>query len=274
MQTNEQGDEVSYEVGQEQLDAVDRMLEELDLEERFDRVPAAFQIVERLEQQRIQQQHLSRLDNHYMENILTEDKQTSPSNDGIHIEPRTTWQTNHDMEIDVDHSSEHSGEESDDEEVEVFGYIPLDQGDDGNGDIENGFYAQMESDDEGQDLDDTSDNDDDKVDEGQGYDGYLRSKNRDGTVPVPVIPQAVAIELEKTEIAAEPIPEDDLKTIFKVMNSFSLPAPEWAKSIPEERWLPKIVQLAEAESEDRVSAGAASSAAPSSSFNAEPHHGP
>jgi hypothetical protein len=37
MHANEQGDEPTYEVGQEQLDAVDRMLEELDLDEQFDR---------------------------------------------------------------------------------------------------------------------------------------------------------------------------------------------------------------------------------------------
>jgi hypothetical protein len=30
-------DEIDYEVGQEQLDAVDRMLEELDMDEQFDR---------------------------------------------------------------------------------------------------------------------------------------------------------------------------------------------------------------------------------------------
>jgi hypothetical protein len=30
-------DDINYEVGQEQLDAVDRMLEELDMDEQFDR---------------------------------------------------------------------------------------------------------------------------------------------------------------------------------------------------------------------------------------------
>ena len=37
MQTQEQDYDSAYEVGQEQLDAVDRMLDELDLEESFDR---------------------------------------------------------------------------------------------------------------------------------------------------------------------------------------------------------------------------------------------
>jgi hypothetical protein len=91
--------------------------------------------------------------------------------------------------------------------------------------------------------DDAIEMDDDE--EGQGYDGYLRSTLRDGTVPVPVIPAAVEIELDDDERTAEKIPEDDLRTIAMVMSSFSLPAPDWARSIPEERWLPKIVQQAE-----------------------------
>lgn len=37
MQNNQDQDEIDYEVGQEQLDAVDRMLEELDMDEQFDR---------------------------------------------------------------------------------------------------------------------------------------------------------------------------------------------------------------------------------------------
>lgn len=37
MQNNQGQDEIDYEVGQEQLDAVDRMLEELDMDEQFDR---------------------------------------------------------------------------------------------------------------------------------------------------------------------------------------------------------------------------------------------
>lgn len=37
MQNNQDQDEIDYEVGQEQLDAVDRMLEELDMDEEFDR---------------------------------------------------------------------------------------------------------------------------------------------------------------------------------------------------------------------------------------------
>jgi len=37
MLRQEQGDDIDYEVSQEQLDAVDRMLEELDMEEQLGR---------------------------------------------------------------------------------------------------------------------------------------------------------------------------------------------------------------------------------------------
>lgn len=162
-------------------------------------------------------------------------------------------------------------EDSDDEMAgEPFGYIPLDQGDFNGMDDEdededeandNAGYAQMESDNENEHEHENGtdhDNADKEEDTEQGYDGYLRRRNRDGTVPVPVIPAAVQIDLAtlnedsnedgtaRAEAAAELIPEEDLKTIAMVMSSFSLPAPEWAQSIPEDRWLPRIVQRAEA----------------------------
>jgi hypothetical protein len=176
---------------------------------------------------------------------------------------------------DMDHQQ---GDEGSDDEMagEPFGYIPLDQGDfngmddDDDEDEDEGEeepsetsgYAQMDSDNENER------NQNEEEDTEQGYDGYLRRRNRDGTVPVPVIPAAVQIELStlngaddddiinedgtaatsrRAEVAAELIPEEDLKTIAMVMSSFSLPAPDWAQSIPEDRWLPRIVQRAEAE---------------------------
>ncbi|KAI8601473.1 hypothetical protein EDD21DRAFT_374411 [Dissophora ornata] len=227
MSTNEYEDEPSYEVGQEQLDAVDRMLEELDLDEQIDTVPAAFRIVERLGQQQYQQQHLSRLNGE-----------------------------RHDTKMEVDNSLEH--DESDEDSPEPFGYIPLDQGEWNQGndsDMEdnqsegdgNEGYDKMQSDSEGvHSLESADEGADEDADEGEGYNGYLRSPNRNGAVPVPAIPPAVEIELEKDDRAAEQIPEEDLKTIAMVMSSFALPAPDWARSIPEERWLPRIVQQAEA----------------------------
>lgn len=140
---------------------------------------------------------------------------------------------------------------------EPFGYIPLDQGDgdedEDEGDVQGQSDSELEdnngylsmNDGEMNSGDDGRNNDD--YDDGQGYDGYLRMRNRDGAVPVPVIPSSVQIDLdEQDDAAAEQIPEEDLKTIAEVMSSFSLPAPDWARSIPEERWLPRIVQQAEA----------------------------
>ncbi|KAG0368132.1 hypothetical protein BGZ54_002616 [Gamsiella multidivaricata] len=246
MQTNEQGDEPSYEVGQEQLDAVDRMLEELDLDERFDRVPAAFRIVERFEQlQQLQQEQLQRDLNGEQSHGMMDDNTINGYNGEQERHRDANGGTGPETSLD-------SGE-SDEDDAEPFGYIPLDQGnsidmdeDDNSEDdqeCEDAGYGQMFSDGEG-DQDDFQDDDDD--DESQGYDGYLRTAGRDGIIPVPVIPQAVEIELEDDERAVEEIPEEDLKTIAMVMKSFSLPAPDWAKSIPEERWLPRVVQQAEA----------------------------
>ncbi|KAF9090178.1 hypothetical protein BGX27_002321 [Mortierella sp. AM989] len=252
MRTQEFQDEPNYEVGQEQLDAVDRMLEELDLDEEFDRVPAAFRIVERFEQQQQQQQQLSRtpLDGDI------ENTTSSLNGHGQHSY----------MNMDPHHTTSDQAE-SDSDDPEPFGYIPLNQGysndsdhddndeDDYGNDGAEG-YDQMQSDDEADHTvkgeKNTEGEDEEDDDDGQGYDGYLRSTNRDGATPVPVIPAPVQIELEVDERATEQIPEDDLKTIAKVMSSFSLPAPDWAKSIPEERWLPKIVQQAESSSTDKV----------------------
>ncbi|KAG0372930.1 hypothetical protein BGX24_012389 [Mortierella sp. AD032] len=289
METNQQEhDNIVYEVGQEQLDAVDRMLEELDMDEQFDRVPAAFRIVERFEQQQEQQRRFAQLNSSSNTNgrHLGSNTNALPGANGYHHDNGSTGgqhssssSTNGDQDMNeggytlqesdtegIDHDDEE--DDSDDEMMgEPFGYIPLDQGDfNGNSDDyedeeaeeeesdENTGNAQMQSDD---------DNDTEAIE--QGYDGYLRRRNRDGTVPVPVIPAAVQIDLDnfdddlgdgdgndndgrsggaRGEVAAELIPDEDLKTIAMVMSSFSLPAPDWAQSIPEDRWLPRIVQRA------------------------------
>ncbi|KAF9095230.1 hypothetical protein BGX23_000839 [Mortierella sp. AD031] len=266
MQMNDK-DDIDYEVGQEQLDAVDRMLEELDLDEQFDRVPAAFRIVERFEQQQEQQRQLSRLNNsdnsdndqHTAGSTVSgvnghhHDNSSSIAQRSANGDQDYTLQSSETEDQDQMDEEEEEGGDSDEEMGEPFGYIPLDQGDfnhsdndDDNSDDEgesneNGGYDQM-----------LSDNDLEDDDTEQGYDGYLRTRNRDGTVPVPVIPEAVQIELggdggeDNTAAAAAEliIPEEDLKTIAMVMSSFSLPAPDWAQSIPEDRWLPRIVQQA------------------------------
>lgn len=170
------------------------------------------------------------------------------------------------LDSDNDMESREQQNDSDPEEDDraAFGYIPLDQGgfmqmnsddeeeeeEDSNG--ENGFhsYNQMDSDPEDSNLR----NDENEDDDGEGYDGYLETRNADGTVAtiVPVIPSAIAIDTsELSPAGVESISEDDLKTISQVMSSFSLPAPEWARSIPEDRWLPKIVQQAEAEASNQ-----------------------
>ncbi|KAF9157341.1 hypothetical protein BGX21_004234 [Mortierella sp. AD011] len=263
MREQESQDEPSYEVGQEQLDAVDRMLEELDLDEEFGRVPAAFRIVERFDQQQRQQQQQQQDFSH--SSISSYNENTSNGHGSI--------RSNNYMDMDKnnDTSDQIESDNDNDDDPAPFGYIPLDQGysnlDDGEDEDEDDNnqkdaegYDQMMSDDE---VDHTSskennfesnEDDDDDDDEGQGYDGYLRSINRDGTMPIPVIPPPVQIDLEEAdERSTEQIPEEDLKTIAMVMSSFSLPAPDWAKSIPEERWLPKIVQQAESSSSPSLS---------------------
>ncbi|GJJ71298.1 hypothetical protein EMPS_03648 [Entomortierella parvispora] len=267
MLRQEQGDDIDYEVSQEQLDAVDRMLEELDMDEHLDRVPAAFQIIERLEQQRQQGQAMSASQiNEYHDH--THDRRGNSSEDmEMHDSEETSGR------LDMQQDDEDEDEEYD---AQPIGYIPLDQGDDGD-DID----GEEEEEDRGQDayytmqseveesagashpsrrrgegsdqdssrsLGEESVNDDD--DDGQGYDGYLHSPLQNGNIPVPVIPSAIEIEIEQNDAAAEKIPDEDLKTIAQVMSSFSLPAPDWARSIPEERWLPKIVQQATAGDKD------------------------
>ncbi|KAG9067312.1 hypothetical protein KI688_012095 [Linnemannia hyalina] len=272
MQNNADQDEIDYEVGQEQLDAVDRMLEELDMDEQFDRVPAAFRIVERFEQQQDQQRQFA------ARNGDSNNHNNFSGVNGYHHDNDTKSSSSlnaggQDMQgyaMQSSDAEEMDHEDSDDEMAgEPFGYIPLDQGDFNGMDDEdeeedeandNTGYAQMESDNEnehGHENGIDQENADEEEDTEQGYDGYLRRRNRDGTVPVPVIPAAVQIDLAtlnedfnedgtaRAEVAAELIPEEDLKTIAMVMNSFSLPAPEWAQSIPEDRWLPRIVQRAE-----------------------------
>ncbi|KAF9198590.1 hypothetical protein BGZ49_000532 [Haplosporangium sp. Z 27] len=239
-------EEPCYEVGQEQLDAVDRMLEELDLDEEFGRVPAAFRIVERFEQQQRQQQQQQEQN---LPRVPVVSRGENGSN-GHYIR-------SNDLDLDVDHAISDQIE-SEDDDPEPFGYIPLDQGydngSDDDDDVEeeddsnnNEGYDQMLSDEEESDHRENNIKEDDDDDEGQGYDGYLLSANRDGVLPVPVIPGPVQIELDTDEVdgrTTEQIPEEDLETIAKVMSSFSLPAPDWAKAIPEERWLPRIVQQA------------------------------
>ncbi|KAF9942052.1 hypothetical protein BGZ65_011353 [Modicella reniformis] len=226
MRTEDQDDTLSYYVGQEQLDAVDRMLEEMDLDERFDRVPAAFRIVERFEQQQLQEQQQHSHIHGHLRDAIEQDE--NPVNGHGRLQ--------HD-EVEVDQEGEGA---------EPIGYIPLGQGEESDNDDsddsvdENAGYIEIQSDAEEDFENEDEDND------SQGYDGYLRTPTRHGAAPIPVIPQAVQIDLEASDFTAEKIPEEDLKTIAMVMSSISLPAPDWAKSIPEERWLPKIVQQAEA----------------------------
>jgi len=203
--------------------------------------------------------------------------------DHVHIHDRRNGRLD---DIDMDRNEENpehlgmqlDGEDMDEEEYDAqpIGYIPLDQGDDDDdtdGDEEEedrgqDEYRAMQSEDEesaeapqpserrrerddhdsNQGRGEDSVNDDD--DDGQGYDGYLHSPLQNGNIPVPVIPSAIEIEIEQNDAAAEKIPEEDLQTIAQVMSSFSLPAPDWARSIPEERWLPKIVQQATASDRD------------------------
>lgn len=166
-----------------------------------------------------------------------------------------------DSDDDMESQEQHNDSDLEDDDRAAFGYIPLDQGgfmqmndedvEEGEEEASNGesgfhSYSRMDSDLEDANLQDGEIEDGD----GEGYDGYLHTRNADGTVAtiVPVIPSAVAIDTAELDPAgAEPISEDDLKTISQVMSSFSLPAPEWARSIPEDRWLPKIVQQAEEE---------------------------
>ncbi|KAF8924510.1 hypothetical protein BGZ47_003960 [Haplosporangium gracile] len=296
MQNDQDQDDIDYEVGQEQLDAVDRMLEELDMDEQFDRVPAAFRIVERFEQQQEQQRHLASRNNSNGANGGNSNNAFSRVNGYHRGESHTTSSSlvnegNRDLQGYTMQSSDaenmkqdQQGEDSDDEmAAEPFGYIPLGQDGDFNGmddddeedeeegeeSNESGGYAQMDSDNENEHENGIEQAaEEEEEDTEQGYDGYLRRRNRDGTVPVPVIPAAVQIDLatlndddalnedgtaaggdggmRRSEAAAELIPDEDLKTIAMVMSSFSLPAPEWAHSIPEDRWLPRIVQRAEA----------------------------
>ncbi|KAG0039336.1 hypothetical protein BGZ82_008665 [Podila clonocystis] len=259
MQTNEHTDHIShddegfyYEVSQEQLDAVDRMLAELDMDEQFDRVPAAFRIVD-------QHQHT-----HFHDEASPLAAQPPQANGGIESNHNRSHGQHSllDSDDNMEGLEQLNDSDPEDDDRAAFGYIPLNQGgfmqmnDDDDGEevrgegsnIENGFhsYNQMDSDPEDTNLEDDGNEDDD----GEGYDGYLETRKADGTVAtiVPVIPSAVAIDAAELDPAGvEPISEDDLKTISQVMSSFSLPAPEWARSIPEDRWLPKIVQQAEAE---------------------------
>ncbi|KAG0298252.1 hypothetical protein BGZ96_001218 [Linnemannia gamsii] len=280
-------EEIDYEVGQEQLDAVDRMLEELDMDEQFDR--------ERLEQQQEQQHHLSARNGpnggsnssyalsgvngyHHNNNDTTNTSSSSSANGGDQDMQGYAMQTSDDEEMD--HRQEKQDSDEDEIDREPFGYIPLDQGDFtsmDNDDDENEEGDEDSNETLGYDqMDSDNENEDSQNEEGgteQGYDGYLRRRNRDGTVPVPVIPAAVQIDLSalndaddddiinedgtvaatrRAEMAAERIPEEDLKTIAMVMNSFTLPAPDWAQSIPEDRWLPRIVQRVEAEASGAV----------------------
>ncbi|KAG0344538.1 hypothetical protein BG004_004373 [Podila humilis] len=258
MQPNEhhnhdvRNDEGIYdEVRQEHLDAVDRMLAELDMDERFDRVPAAFRIID-------QQQHT-----HLNDGDAGLAGPRPPTNGFIGSNNANSNQHGSHVLLDSDdgmaqhrHGND-SEDEDDDDDRAAFGYIPLDQdgfvpmeedgndedGEDWNDARGNGFanYSQMDSDNEGG-VD--SEDEEGKEDDGQGYDGYLHSRNTDGSLAtaVPTIPSAVQIDTsELTAEGIDPITEDDLKTISQVMSSFSLPTPEWAKSIPEEKWLPKIV---------------------------------
>lgn len=164
-------------------------------------------------------------------------------------------------------------------DAEPIGYIPLSQGENSDEDHDEDHddehhnssnaddgYAEMQSDVE----DDPETKDRDANDDGQGYDGYLRTPTRDGALPVPMIPQAIEIELGDDDPAAEKISDEDAKTIARIMSSISLPTPDWAKSIPEDRWMPKIVRRTEATTVAHPSASSASSSEPRSMDTPDP----
>ncbi|KAK3812246.1 MAG: hypothetical protein J3Q66DRAFT_404064 [Benniella sp.] len=242
MRTEDQDDTPTYEVGQEQLDAVDRMLEELELD-RFDQV-------ERFEQHFQQSQSLAHDQEHPFYTMEQEE-------DSIHDHGGQSFENGLNVEGDNDSDANDSFDQDEMEEgddAEPIGYIPLSQGensddehDDHDDEHHNSSstgdgYAEMQSDVEG----DPRAKDEDTNDDGQGYDSYLRTPTRGGALPVPMIPQAIEIELGDNDPAAEKIPDEDAKTIARIMSSISLPTPDWAKSIPEERWMPKIVRRTEA----------------------------
>ncbi|KAG0254317.1 hypothetical protein DFQ27_006924 [Actinomortierella ambigua] len=140
----------------------------------------------------------------------------------------------------VNHNTDSDEDQDDDNEdgAVAFGYIPLDQDDttllessddDDSDDPSEGRVAR-EAD---QDVEENGDND-----AGQGFADYLMDK--DGEAIVPTIPAGVTID---SVDAQDPIPEADLQTIQAIMQSFILPpsaVPDWARAIPEERWLPRI----------------------------------
>ncbi|KAF9428770.1 hypothetical protein BGZ94_001090 [Podila epigama] len=262
MQTNQEMDKIGqddephfFDITPEQLEAVDRLLAELDLDELHGQVPAAFRIVDQQPslafEAALAQQPNDEVNYIFLSRRGADDDRISQGSN-IH---RNTFDENLAM----------SDQEDEEDDRVAFGYIPLDQNgapqgynddeeDDDEQDDEtttaNGFhsYSQMDSDPEDDHHGRDNNGDGDDEDEGQGYDNYLQTRNADGSLAtvVPVIPSAVEIDL--TEIsapAAEVIPDDDLNTIAQVMSSFSLPPPEWARAIPEDRWLPKIVQQVE-----------------------------
>ncbi|KAF9582623.1 hypothetical protein BGW38_010964 [Lunasporangiospora selenospora] len=238
MQADAQDPESGYDVSQEQLDAVDRMLEELDMDERFDRVPSAFRIVDNLgidgEQQDTGRPTVSTGIHSHHRSSAGHIPTNGADND---TNGHSSFMSSEEGAMSSDEMEEDDADEGD---MEPFGYIPLDQGDGYGGD-----YNLMQSDDEDEDNTSVDHHTDDNENEGQGYDGYLHETSRDGSLPVPTLPSPVQIEVgpEDSEATAQ-ISDEDLRTIVQVMSSFSLPAPEWAQAIPEEKWLPTIVQRA------------------------------
>ncbi|KAF9975585.1 hypothetical protein BGZ73_000701 [Actinomortierella ambigua] len=144
--------------------------------------------------------------------------------------------------------SEEDEDDDEDDGAVAFGYIPLDQDenmplgsdDDGDGDGDEITAEDHVAGEVDRNIDE--EDSDNGEDAGQGYADYL--VDRDGEAIVPTIPAGVMID---TMDAQDPIPEDDLQTIQSIMQSFVLPAsavPDWAKAIPEERWLPRIAARA------------------------------
>ncbi|KND01338.1 uncharacterized protein SPPG_03150 [Spizellomyces punctatus DAOM BR117] len=120
----------------------------------------------------------------------------------------------HDMEIRNHHDDFSVGNEPDSDEEEEeeysYGYTPLNSG-----------YEPLGGDADGED----------EID-GQGEPTTLQSQLK--------APEPLTITMDKNSI----IDNDDLTIIQSVMSTITIPEsaiPEWAKAVPEEQWLPKLI---------------------------------
>ncbi|KAG0235438.1 hypothetical protein BGW41_000820 [Actinomortierella wolfii] len=229
-----QDDSTIYDdVPAEVMQAVENMLRDMDMDEDIHRAPSAFRIL----------RPLSQLDLEDNGTSLSDSSTKAPNtSNGYMVNPK----------VDGTMDSEEEHDIGDDDAV-AFGYIPLgqdeyvlcDSEDEDDREEEEGSDGQVERD-VPQDANGGVDDD-----AGQGFADYLVSK--DGKAIVPRIPTGVVIESQDMQ---DPIPEADLQTIQAIMRSFVLPpssVPDWAKAIPEERWLPRISAQLSTETQDQNS---------------------